>query len=223
MQPSRLHQKGVIMAIIKSVVNRLRHPVGAAGLALAVTAVAYTGFASIAGNTQAPSAFSGLKLTDAKGRDFDFSSLSGQPVAVFFGFTYCPDVCPMTLHRLGFLRQKIGPDFDRIKIVFVSLDPQRDTPEVLKNYMEGQPVRVTGLTGTEADIAKMAKRFDVFHEVIRVPGQDYTIDHTASIFLVDKKGRRSGEITMDADESEYEKKLRQLLQGPTNFYPKNQI
>jgi protein SCO1/2 len=129
----------------------------------------------------------------------------------------------MTLHRLGFLRQKIGPEFDRIKIVFVSLDPKRDTPEVLKNYMEGQPVRVTGLTGTEADIAKMAKRFDVFHEVIRVPGQDYTIDHTASIFLVDKKGRRSGEITMDADESEYEKKLRQLLQGSTNFDPKNQI
>jgi len=211
------------MAITKSVVNRLRHPLGAVGLALAATAIAYTGYANIAGNAQVPSALAGLKLTDENGRNFDFARLSGQPVAVFFGFTRCPDVCPMTLHRLAFLRQKIGPEFDRIKIVFVSLDPQRDTPEALKNYMEGQPVRVTGLTGSEADIAKVANRFDVFHEVIRVPGQDYTIDHTASIFLVDKRGRRSGEITMDADESEYEKKLRQLLQAPKNLHLQNQV
>jgi len=152
-----------------------------------------------------------LKLTDAEGRPFDLASLSGKPVAVFFGFTNCPDVCPMTLQRLALMREKIGGRFDDLHVLFVTLDPERDTPATLKSYFSSMPIPVTGLTGTAEQIAKAAKQFGVYYETVRYSESDYTIDHTASLFLLDRTGRRAGEIGFDSEEAEFEEKLREAI------------
>ena len=152
-----------------------------------------------------------LKLIDAEAKPFDLASLKGKPVAVFFGFTQCPDVCPMTMQKLSIMRERIGAPFNDLHILFVSLDPERDTPDALKSYFGSFPIPVTGLTGSAADIAGAAKQFDVFYETVRYSETDYTIDHTASLFLVDREGKRAGEIGFDADEAEFQQKLESLV------------
>lgn len=152
-----------------------------------------------------------LALKDTQGSTFDQSALAGKPVAVFFGFTRCPDVCPMTLQRLARMREKFGSPFDQIEVIFVTLDPSRDTASLLKDYMAAQPLRVTGLTGSLNEIARTAEHFGVYREQVVTSESDYTIDHTASIFLIGKDGQRAGEIPIDATESEFESKLRGIL------------
>ena len=152
-----------------------------------------------------------LDLRDVDGRRFDFSGLGGKPVAVFFGFTNCPDVCPMTLQRLARMRGRIGSAYDGLEVVFVTLDPERDSATLLKDYMAAQPVKVTGLTGSSADVASAAVSFGVFHERVATSETAYTIDHTASLYLVARDGRRAGEISLDASDGEFEQKLRAIL------------
>lgn len=159
----------------------------------------------------APRASVDLKLIDADGKPFDMASLSGKPVAVFFGFTHCPDVCPMTLQRLALMKEKIGSKFDDLQVVFVTLDPERDTPATLKSYFASMPIRVTGLTGTADQIARAAKQFDVYYETVRYSESDYTIDHTASLFLLDRDGRRTTEIGFDSEQAEFEQKLKTAI------------
>jgi protein SCO1/2 len=152
-----------------------------------------------------------LKLTDADGEPFDLVSLKGKPVVVFFGFTQCPDVCPMTMQKLSIMRDRIGEPFNDLRILFVTLDPDRDTPEALKNYFSAFTLPVTGLTGSAADIAGAAKQFDVFYETVRYSETDYAIDHTASLFLVDRGGKRAGEIGFEADDAELQKKIQFIV------------
>ncbi|WP_051020625.1 SCO family protein [Porphyrobacter sp. AAP82] len=152
-----------------------------------------------------------LKLTDADGRPFDLASLKGRPVAVFFGFTQCPDFCPMTMQKLSIMRERIGAPFNDLHILFVSLDPERDSPEALKNYFSAFSLPVTGLTGSAADIAASAKQFAVVYETVRYSETDYAIDHTAAIFLIDRNGKRAGAIGFDADDLEFQNKLESLL------------
>lgn len=153
-----------------------------------------------------------LKLTDADGKPFDLASLKGQPVAVFFGFTQCPDFCPMTMQKLASMRERIGTPFDELRVLFVSLDPERDKPETLKSYFNAFSLPVTGLTGSAADIASAAKQFDVFYESVRYSETYYAIDHTASIFLIDRDGKRAGEIGFGADDAEFQAKLEALVE-----------
>lgn len=152
-----------------------------------------------------------LKLVDAEAKPFDLASLKGKPVVVFFGFTQCPDVCPMTMQKLSIMRERIGAPFHDLHILFVTLDPDRDTPEALKAYFGSFPIPVIGLTGNATQIAGAAKQFDVFYETVRYSETEYTIDHTASLFLVDRNGKRAGAIGFDADEAEFQQKLESLL------------
>lgn len=152
-----------------------------------------------------------LKLTDADGKPFDLASLKGKPVAVFFGFTQCPDFCPMTMQKLASMRKRIGTPFNDLHVVFVSLDPERDTPEMLKAYFSAFSLPVTGLTGSAADIAGAAKQFDVFYDTVHYSETYYAIDHTASIFLIDRDGKRAGEIGFGADDAEFQAKLEALI------------
>ncbi|MCZ8134827.1 MAG: SCO family protein [Porphyrobacter sp.] len=153
-----------------------------------------------------------LKLTDADGKSFDLASLKGKPVVVFFGFTQCPDFCPMTMQKLASMRERIGTPFNELHVLFVSLDPERDTPGTLKSYFSAFPLPVTGLTGSAADIASAAKQFDVFYETVRYSETYYAIDHTASIFLIDRDGKRAGEIGFGADDAEFQAKLEALVE-----------
>lgn len=140
----------------------------------------------------APSLIGGpFQMVDTDGKTVDQSVLNGKWSAVFFGFTYCPDVCPATLQALSAAVPKLTPDQAKnLQIVFVSIDPERDTPEQLKGYLDAQrlPVKAIGLTGTPAQVAATAKTYRVFYEKAGT-GDDYTMNHSTAVYLMDPKGR----------------------------------
>lgn len=131
-----------------------------------------------------------IPLTDVHGNKRSLKDFSGKVVAVFFGYTQCPDVCPTTLQELLEVKQALGADGDKLQPVFVSLDPERDTPEVLKAYLANFDESFVGLSGTPEEIAAVAKDFKIFFK--KVPGKvegTYTLDHSAGTYLFDPQGR----------------------------------
>jgi len=192
--------------------KRTRKSLAALTAILMVAGGSYAAYQALrAEEVQASSHLATLALQDTQGKPFDYQRLAGKPVAVFFGFTRCPDVCPMTLQRLARMREKIGASFDEIEVIFVTLDPERDKPDLLRDYMAVQPIKVTGLTGSQEAIARTAASFGVFQERVATSDDDYTIDHTASLFLIGRHGGKAGSIPIDATEIEFEGKLRRLL------------
>jgi protein SCO1/2 len=140
-------------------------------------------------------------LTDTQGRTVTEASLKGRPYAIFFGFTRCPEVCPTTLSSLTRLHQALGKEADRLRIVFVSVDPGNDTPTRLGTYLAAFPVPVTGLTGTPAQLAQIEKGYAVYVKKVPLEGGEYTIDHTASVYLMDAQGRFVSTLGYDDSES----------------------
>ena len=131
-----------------------------------------------------------LPLTDVNGQKRSLKDFSGKVVAVFFGYTQCPDVCPTTLQELLEVKQALGADGAKLQPIFVSLDPERDTPEVLKAYLANFDESFVGLTGTPEELAAVAKDFKIFFK--KVPGKTegtYTLDHSAGTYLFDTQGR----------------------------------
>ena len=130
-----------------------------------------------------------LSLTDAEGRTRTLADFGGKYVVVFFGFTQCPDVCPGTLAELAQVKKALGPDGDKVQGVFVTVDPDRDTAEVLKGYVTAFDPSFVALRGTPDQVAAVAKDFKVFYQ--KVPGKEpgsYTMDHTAGSYVFDTKG-----------------------------------
>ena len=128
-------------------------------------------------------------LTGTDGKPFASSKLNGKPAAIFFGFTHCPDVCPTTLARLARLRRDLGKGDDALSIVFISVDPERDTPAEVGNYIQLYDTPVIGLTGTPAQIEQVKKQFGIFSRKVEQPGGSYSVDHTAAVILLDKNGQ----------------------------------
>jgi protein SCO1/2 len=141
--------------------------------------------ADITGATYARS----LSLPDVDGRPRTLADFKGKVTVVFFGYTQCPDVCPTTMAELAQVRKSLGADGDRLQGVFVTIDPERDTPAVLKSYMASFDPSFVALRGTVAETEAAAKEFKVFFA--KVPGQtegSYTMDHTAGAFVLDAQG-----------------------------------
>lgn len=133
---------------------------------------------------------SALKLPDADGKLRTMKDFEGKVVAVFFGFTHCPDVCPTSLALLADVIKRLGPDGERVQAVFVSVDPERDNPQQLGAYVKAFHPSFVGLAGTPEQTAEVAKAFKVFYQKVGdVAGGKYTIDHTAGTYLFDPKGR----------------------------------
>ncbi len=131
-----------------------------------------------------------LALTDPDGRRRSLAEFKGQVVVVFFGFTHCPDVCPTTMAELALVKRKLGADGQRLQAVFVTVDPERDTPELLKAYVTNFDPGFVALRGTPEETAAVAKHFKVFYA--KVPGKtegSYTVDHTAGAYVFDPQGR----------------------------------
>ena len=151
-----------------------------------------------AGNAGA--AFKGIDITGADyARDFDLPDAQGQRrrladfkgrvVVVFFGFTHCPDVCPTTMAELAAVKAALGADGDRMQGIFITVDPERDTPELLRAYLGNFDKSFVALRGTDEETKALAKHFKVFYA--KVPGKtegNYTIDHTAGSYVFDAKG-----------------------------------
>jgi protein SCO1 len=133
-----------------------------------------------------PKLIESFELIDAKGRPYTNADLTSAPTLVYFGFTRCPDVCPTTLVKLAqALKQAaLGP----LRVVFVSVDPERDTPAVVGLYAHAFDPSFQGVTGKPGEILKVAKNFAVAVNRVDLPGGDYTMDHSAVIFLVDARG-----------------------------------
>ena len=131
-----------------------------------------------------------FRLTDAGGKPRSLADYRGKVVVMFFGYTHCPDVCPTTLADLKTVMQTLGPDADRTQVLFVTLDPARDTPALLAQYVPSFDARFVGLRGDAETTARTAKDFKVFYQQVPSPsGNGYTLDHTAGSYVFGPDGR----------------------------------
>lgn len=141
-------------------------------------------------STQFAASFGGpFTLTDSNGKPFPSSKLSGKPAALFFGFTHCPDVCPTTLARLTKLRRQLGQGDGAFSIVFISVDPERDTPAEVGNYLKMFDTPVVGLTGNQAQLDQVKKQYGIYSRKVEQPAGGYSVDHTATVILLDRGGQ----------------------------------
>lgn len=136
-------------------------------------------------------------LTDQSGQPFTRDNLQSRPTLVFFGFTHCPDVCPTTLATLAQATKAAG--LEGLTVLLISVDPIRDTPAVLEKYVHAFDPRFIGATGTPAAIEQVAKEFAIATRRVALPGGDYTIDHSAAVFLLDDRARRAAVFTPPFD------------------------
>ncbi|SIR06994.1 protein SCO1/2 [Rhizobium sp. RU33A] len=158
-----------------------------------------------------------FQLVDQNGQPITEQAFRGKPTALFFGFTHCPEVCPTTLFELdGWLKQ-VDPDAKGLQAYFVTVDPERDTPEILGRYVSNVTDRVKAIAGEPDKVAEVVKGFRVYAKKIPLdeakPDGDYTMDHTASIFLLDAEGRFKGTIAYGENPDTAVKKLENLMKG----------
>lgn len=127
-------------------------------------------------------------LEDQNGKTFTDTDMKGRPFLVFFGFTHCPDVCPTTLFEISQVMKALGPDADRTGALFITVDPERDTPATIKDYLSNFDPHLRGLTGDRAEIDAAIKAYRVYAKKVPLEKGDYTMDHTAVVYLMDKNG-----------------------------------
>jgi protein SCO1/2 len=151
-------------------------------------------------------------LTDATGARRTLSDYRGKVVVLFFGYTQCPDVCPTTLSELAQVRRTLGADAARVQVLFVTLDPQRDTPQLLAHYVPAFDPSFIGLYGTEPQIQATAREFKIFYQKVAGPTPDsYTLDHTAGTYVFDSQGRIRLFVRNQARAEQIVSDLRRLL------------
>ena len=129
-----------------------------------------------------------LALTDQTGRWRRLEDFRGKAVVLFFGFTQCPDVCPTTLVDIANSLKKLGADADRVQVLFVTVDPERDTPKLLAEYVTTFDPRFIALRGDAAETQRVAKEFKIYYEK-RKQGEGYTVDHSGQTYVIDPQGR----------------------------------
>ncbi len=151
-----------------------------------------------------------FSLVDQTGTAISKKDVLGRPSVLFFGFTFCPDVCPTTLASMTSYLKQLGPDGDRIGAFFISVDPERDTPEVLASYLASFDPRIRGVTGQPDEIAKLTKSLGIYHKKVDTGGGSYTVDHSALIVQLDSQGRFFGTIAYEESPQAAMDKLRRL-------------
>jgi protein SCO1 len=130
-----------------------------------------------------------FRLLDQDGKPITDHDLAGRPFLVFFGFTHCPEVCPTTLFEISEILRSLGSDADRVRALFITVDPERDPPAAMKDYLSSFDPHLAGLTGDPAAVAAVAKAYRVYYKKVPLDQGGYTMDHTAIVYLMDKEGR----------------------------------
>jgi len=155
-----------------------------------------------------------FQLVDQNGKPTTEAALKGQWNAVFFGFTYCPDVCPGTLQALAAASDQLGPKAKDLRIVFISVDPDRDQPQAVKDFLSGPtlPKTILGLTGTPEQTAAAAKAYRVYYKKAG-DGPDYSVDHSTAVYLMDPKGRFVKVIPYNLPPEEIARQIRDAMAG----------
>lgn len=153
-----------------------------------------------------------FSLQATNGEEFTEQNLKGSPTLMFFGYTFCPDVCPTTLFESTSWRESLGLSPDELRIVFVSVDPERDSLENLSQYLSAFSSLVIGLTGSQENIDNAKRVFSVFSEKVDDPGaSEYLINHTASVFMIDAEGGFVGTISYGEARDVALEKIRRLV------------
>jgi protein SCO1/2 len=163
-------------------------------------------------NMAAPAAIGGpFQLTDQGGQTVTEKSLQGRPTLIFFGFTHCPDVCPTSLFEMSEVLRTLGPDADRVNAYFISVDPERDTPEAMKDYLSSFDPHLVGLTGDPEVMAKVTSEYRVYAKKVPLKDGDYTMDHTALVYLMDRDGRFVAPFNLKRTPEEAASELKRYL------------
>jgi protein SCO1/2 len=165
------------------------------------------------GGAPGPSAIGGpFNLIDQNGKPVTDEDIKGRPSLVFFGYTHCPDVCPTTLFEMSEVMRALGPDAGRINALFITVDPERDTAAAMKDYLSSFDPHLRGATGDQKSIEAVEKGYRVYAK--KVPagtGGDYSMDHTALVYLMDKQGRFVAPFKLDRKPDEAAAELRRYL------------
>ena len=168
-----------------------------AGLVLCLGVIVFvSGRGSGTSAVQAVSIGGPFNLIDQNGQPFTDKDLKGKSFLVFFGFTHCPDVCPTTLFEISEILRNLGPEADHTAALFISVDPERDTPAAMKDYLASFDPHIRGLTGDAAALDAVARAYRVYYKKVLLEGGDYTMDHTAIVYLMDKAGRFVAPVNM---------------------------
>lgn len=152
-----------------------------------------------------------FSLVDQNGNTVTEASLKGHPSAMFFGYTFCPDVCPTTLADMTVWLKELGPDGDRLKVYFVTVDPERDTQAALAEYLTAFDPRITGLTGDRAKVDEMLEAFRVYSRKTGDDPEFYLMDHSSSVYLLDTEGRFVGTVDYEENPETALAKLKRLV------------
>ena len=154
-----------------------------------------------------------FELKDAQGRTRTLADFRGKAVVLFFGYTQCPDVCPTTLAALADAMKRLGPDADRVQVLFVTVDPERDTPALLAQYVPAFDPRFLGLYGDADATARTAKEFKVLYQKVAGPTGNYTMDHSAGTYIFDPQGRLRLYVSNGQGPDVFVHDLRELLKA----------
>jgi protein SCO1 len=150
-------------------------------------------------------------LVDQNGKTVTNTALEGKWLLVYFGYTHCPDACPTTLNNIALALQDLGAQRVEVRPVFITIDPERDTPQVMKDYVTAFDAPILALTGTAAEIAQAAKNYRVYYAKHPEAGGDYSMDHTSVIYVMDPKGRFTASFTGEDPPAQMAERLKKLL------------
>jgi protein SCO1/2 len=185
------------------------------GLLMAVLLLGAGGFLWLNGTgPNSPIGIGGpFTLEDGNGKPITDKDFRGKYMLVYFGYTFCPDVCPTTLNAVADAMDKLGPVASRVQPLFITIDPARDTPAVVKQYAAAFGPKIVGLTGTAAEIAKVAKEYRVYYAEHRTGSgpNDYSMDHSSVLYLMDPNGGFLAPVRADLSGDEIAANLRKLM------------
>ena len=184
--------------------------------ALVITAIAVVTLsrpAGIGGVISSGEALIGgpFTMTDQDGAPVTEKSLLGKPSILFFGFTYCPEVCPTTLYDMSVMLKAMGAEAERINAVFVSVDPERDTPQAMRDYLQAFDPHIRGFSGTPEETRTIAKAYRVYYKKVPLEDGDYTVDHTALVYLFDADGKFVAPLNLKQEPEKAAAPIRALL------------
>jgi protein SCO1/2 len=150
-------------------------------------------------------------LVDQNGKRVSDTDLRGSWLLVYFGYTHCPDACPAALNNIALAFRELGAPRPALRPVFITVDPARDTPQVMKDYVASFDAPILALTGTTAQVGKAAKAYRVYYAQRAEPGGNYSVDHTSVIYLIDPQGRFAASLAGEATPAQLAERLKQLL------------
>jgi protein SCO1/2 len=152
-----------------------------------------------------------FRLVDQNGKTVTDTDLKGKWSLVYFGYTHCPDACPTALNDIAIALDQLGPRREAVRSVFITVDPERDTPEVLKEYVTSFDAPILALSGSPEEIARAAKAYRVYYAKHPEPGGDYSMDHSSVIYVMDPEGRFTASFTHQSTPEEITERLKKLL------------